>query len=358
MRLVPVVCLLGCVLAGPARAEVLIGVAGPMSGAFAGIGAEIRAGVEAAVARVNADGGIGGEPAAVVVVDDKCDAETGAAVANQLIGRGVRAVVGHACSAAAIPAAKAYAAAGVPLASPAVTNPRFTDERIGPLVFRVAPRSDEQPQAIVRHLLSEGPDVRVAFVNDGGIFGKGLTDAAIAGFRAGGGEPVADLSFTPGEKSQNALVGQLQDAAVSKVVIGAFHPDVAVIASEMRARGLTAEIVAGDPVGLNAFPDVAGAAAEGVVVALPAEAPDAPGRQEAVTALRAAGVEPGVVGLSAYAAVEILAAIGEASDPAAAARDATHETVIGPVTFDEKGDRREPGYALFVWRGGALVPLE
>lgn len=357
MRLLPALAL-AAVLAVPARAEVLIGVAGPMSGAFAGIGAEIQAGVETAVAALNARGGLDGEPVAVVTVDDKCDAETGTAVANQLIGRGVRYVVGHACAAAAIPAAKAYAAAGLPFVTPAVTNPRFTDERIGPLVFRLAPRSDAQPKAILRALLAEGPDVRVAFVSDGSVYGRGLIDAVAAGFTAAGGRPVATLDFTPGEKSQNALVGELQDAAVTRVVVGAFHPDLAVIATEMRARGLSATLLTGDAAALNAFPDLAGAAADGVVVAMPAPAPGAPGQSEAAAAIMALGAEPGMVALTSHAAVELLAATAGAADVGAALRAAPTATVIGPVTLDDKGDRLESGYGLFVWRAGTLQRLD
>ncbi len=148
------VLLVSTLAAAPAGAAVLVGIAGPMSGSFAPVGLEIRAGVEAAVADLNAAGGIGGEKLRTVVVDDKCDAETGAAVANQLVGKGVAVVVGHACTGAGLAAARVYAEHGIVLISPAATNPRFTDERIGPGVFRMVSRSDLQAQAVADRLLS------------------------------------------------------------------------------------------------------------------------------------------------------------------------------------------------------------
>ena len=80
----PVVAL--AALLSSAQADVVIGIAGPMGGSFADVGRDIKAGVEIAVAAANARGGIGGEKIVTVSVDDKCEAETGAAVANQLIG--------------------------------------------------------------------------------------------------------------------------------------------------------------------------------------------------------------------------------------------------------------------------------
>jgi branched-chain amino acid transport system substrate-binding protein len=48
-------------LAGPARADIVIGVAGPMTGSYASFGAQMRAGALQAVADLNAAGGINGQ---------------------------------------------------------------------------------------------------------------------------------------------------------------------------------------------------------------------------------------------------------------------------------------------------------
>ncbi len=347
---------------GIAKADVVIGVAGPMSGSFAVVGAEIRAGAEAAVRAVNAAGGLGGVRLRIAVVDDKCDGETGAGVANQLVGMGARLVVGHACTAAALPAAKVYAANGVVFISPAATNPRFTDERVGAGVFRMAARSDAQALAIADHLIAEFKDKRVGFVHDGSVYGQGLVDAVRAAFETAGGKAVMTERFTPGEKSQNALVGKVQDAALSAVVIGALQADSAVVATEIRARGLSAELIGGEAVGLEEFRDLAGAAGEGVVFALPVDYRDNPAAASAVASFRAAGFEPAGATLAAYAAVEAyVEAATEDGDSfeAVAARlgSETFETVIGLVAFDGKGDLQGAGYRLHVWRAGVPVPL-
>lgn len=78
-----------------AQAEVLIGVAGPMSGQYAWSGEQYRLGAQMAVQKINAAGGILGEPVRLIPGDDAADPEQAVAVANKLIGDGVVFVVGH-----------------------------------------------------------------------------------------------------------------------------------------------------------------------------------------------------------------------------------------------------------------------
>lgn len=355
--------ILAAVAAGPAAADVVIGVAGPMSGAFAPVGAEMEAGVRVMADRLNGAGGLDGETVVVEAVDDECNAAAGEAVANQLVGRGAALVVGHACTAAALPAARVYDRAGIVFITPAATNPRLTDETVGPGVFRLAPRSDAQSLLLGRHLADRYPGGRVAFVHDGSVYGQAFAEGVRAAFEAEGESGVATLAFTPGERSQNALVGQIQDAIVSAVVIGGLHADAAVIAGEMRARGLDAAIFGSEALGLDEFRDLAGAAAEGVVFTLPSDPSAASAAAVTVAALREAAVEPTAIAVRAAAAVEVYAAARvEAGtdafrDIASAISAGRFETSAGEIGFDRKGDTTAPGWSLAVWRDGAPVPL-
>ncbi|PKR90230.1 hypothetical protein CXZ10_02240 [Pleomorphomonas diazotrophica] len=344
-----------------ARADVVIGIAGPMGGSFADIGRDIKAGVEIAVATANARGGIDGEKIRTVSVDDKCEAETGAAVANQLLGKGVKAVVGHACTAAALPAGRVYAEAGVLFLSPAATNPRLTDEKIGTGVFRLAIRSDREGRAIAEYLKASFKGKRVAFVHDGSVYGQGLVEQAAKLFADDGGAVAMTESFTPGEKSQNNLIGKIQDAAVSAVVMGALQADAAVIAGEVRARGLDAALIGNEALALSEFKALAGEAAEGAVFFLPTVDKSRPEAVNLLLALEERQLMPTDTIFTAHAATEAaIAALANGEDlPAEAAflRKPGANTVLGKVVFDGKGDWRGATYVPQVWRGGAFVPL-
>ena len=78
---------LAAVLSCPARAEVLIGVAGPMTGKLAWTGTQLKRGAEVAVADINAAGGVLGQQVRLITVDDFCDPEQAVAAAQKLVGR-------------------------------------------------------------------------------------------------------------------------------------------------------------------------------------------------------------------------------------------------------------------------------
>ena len=96
-----------------AGAEVLIGVAGPMTGKDAWFGEQMERGAAQAVADLNAKGGVLGQQVRLVTADDFCDPEQAVAAARKLVSDGVIFVAGHYCSGASIPASEIYEAAGV-----------------------------------------------------------------------------------------------------------------------------------------------------------------------------------------------------------------------------------------------------
>src|SRR5262245_24532023 len=92
--------LTGCQTANkPApTAQIVIGVAGPMSGDLSPFGAQLKRGAEKAVADINAAGGVLGKPLKLEEADDKCDPKLAPAAAEDLVSRGVVFVDGHFCS--------------------------------------------------------------------------------------------------------------------------------------------------------------------------------------------------------------------------------------------------------------------
>ncbi len=98
---------------GAAWADVLFGVAGPITGPNAAFGAQLQKGAEAAVADINAKGGINGEQIKLEVGDDVSDPKQGISVANKFVGDGVKFVVGHFNSGVSIPSSEVYAENGI-----------------------------------------------------------------------------------------------------------------------------------------------------------------------------------------------------------------------------------------------------
>lgn len=121
-----------------ARADHTVVVAGPTSGPRAAETEAIRAAVQAATDMINTGGGVLGEPINVVLADDGCDAARAREAARSIILTQPRLVIGHACSSAAIAAAREYGAAHILMITPGARHRDLTSNRAGPTIFRLA----------------------------------------------------------------------------------------------------------------------------------------------------------------------------------------------------------------------------
>ena len=77
------------------HAEILIGLAAPLTGPNAWLAEQTERGVALAVADLNAAGGVLGQQVEVVTADDYCDGEQAVAAANKLVAVGVVFVAGN-----------------------------------------------------------------------------------------------------------------------------------------------------------------------------------------------------------------------------------------------------------------------
>jgi branched-chain amino acid transport system substrate-binding protein len=163
-------------LGGSARADILIGVAAPMTGATnAWFGEQVEHGAALAVADLNARGGVLGQRVRLITVDDYCDPEQAVAAANKLVSEGVVFVVGHFCSHSSIPASEVYGKAGVLMMSPGSSNPTLTE--LGRAnVFRFLHRDDALGVVAAKYIAEHWPDKKIAILHDDTTFGKGVAD--------------------------------------------------------------------------------------------------------------------------------------------------------------------------------------
>ena len=131
-----------CLGSAAGHAEIVIGVAGPMSGQYAAGGEQMRRGVLAAVDQLNAAGGILGQKVRAEVGDDACDPKQAVAVANTLVNKKINVIVGHYCSSSTIPASEVYSEAQIPMITIS-TNGLVTDRGLKN-IFRITGRDDQE----------------------------------------------------------------------------------------------------------------------------------------------------------------------------------------------------------------------
>jgi branched-chain amino acid transport system substrate-binding protein len=349
----------------PARADILVGVAGPLSGELGPLGQQMQTGASEAIAAINATGGVDGQMLKLEAIHDGCDAKKADAAANQLAADGAALVAGHLCLKASIAGAAVYAADRVVQISPGTTFGKFTDARPGPGIFRLAGRDDSEGAFAGAMLADRFRDRKIAIVDDRSAYGTTLAEAVLAALTAAGGTAAVRDSYDAGGKDYSPLVSRLEDSAIDAVFIADSAPEIAIIAREIREireRGLATVIVSGDALLDQAYGAKAGDAADGTLVAYPADPRHAPAAAPVVAALAERKIEAGGYVLPAYAAVQVWAAAAKAAGSTdfdkvvAALQGGQFATVIGNVTFDEKGDLRAPAYQWYVWHGGDFLP--
>jgi len=344
--------------AGSAWADLLIGVAGPLTGPNAAFGAQLQKGAEQAAADINAAGGINGEQVKIVLGDDVSDPKQGISVANKFVGDGVKFVVGHFNSGVSIPASEVYAENGILQITPASTNPNYTERGLWN-TFRVCGRDDQQGTVAGQYIFDKFKDAKVAVVHDKTPYGQGLADETKKAMNGLGVTEVLYEGIQPGEKDYSALIAKMKEAGVTIVYFGGLHTEAGLIMRQMADQGLKATLMSGDGITSNELASIAGDAVNGTLMTFPPDPRNNPNAADAVKKFRDAGFEPEAYTLYSYAAVQVIADAAKAAgenDPMKVAESAKakgpFKTVIGDIGFDSKGDITRPDYTMYEWKKG------
>jgi branched-chain amino acid transport system substrate-binding protein len=350
--------------APPALADILIGAAAPLSGTNAALGEQLRRGVQAAVDDINATGGIRGEKLAVTFADDGCDPRKAIDAATGFVSAGVKAVIGHYCSGASIPASKVYEKAGILQISPASTNPKFTDDG-GWNVVRLVPRDDAQAAAAAALVVDRFAGQKVAIVSDQSAAFTALAGKFAAALQQKGVTPTLQQSFKAGTKDFSTLARAIIGSGAGVVYLAGSYVEGGLIAQALREAGSTAQILSGDSLVTEDYGNQAKDAANGTLSTFTYDARKFPTAQGLVQRFRDKDQNPEGFTLYAYAAVQALAAAAEATGTLDSSRMAEwlrggnrFDTVVGPVSFDARGDLTNPTIAWFKWIDGRYVEVD
>ena len=363
---------LGCAVIGKGQ-TIKIGFAGPMTGDYSPFGLDMSNAMKLAVADF---GDVQGWKVELAVEDDGGTAEGGAAVANKLASDSTFvAMAGHMFSGASAAAMPIYEKAGIPMMSPAATNPELTTK--GSTVFnRNAFTDTEQGIGAARYLHEELGVKKLALVHDGTDYGQGLAKVVEENFVALGGEAVAFEAITPGESDYSAPLAAIADAAPQALYFGGYSAEAAVIVNQMEQAGLSDVVFfGGDGMYGKDFLSKVGDKGEGVHAATLVPPGTEPILRFNEAYLDAYGTEAGV--LSAFtwnsydAASVLMAAIqsvaiveGETlyiprGELVKAVRSMkNYQGISGVITCQENGECNASGPVFYVVKGGEWIPAE
>jgi branched-chain amino acid transport system substrate-binding protein len=352
--LLGVAALLG-LLSSPVMAQVQIAVVGPMTGSNATYGEQMKAGATQAVADLNKAGGVLGKQIVLNIGDDACDPKQAVSVANQMATKKVALVAGHYCSGSSIPASKVYLEEGVLQISPASTNPKFTDEG-GWGTFRTCGRDDQQGKVAGEYLAKHYKTQKIAILHDNSAYGKGLADETRKSLNAAGVKEATFDAYTPGEKDYSAVVSRLKQAGVTVIYIGGYHTESALIIRQAKEQGMKATLVGGDALVTKEFWQIAGPAGEGTLMTFSPDPRKNTVAAKVVKEFTDNKIDPEGYVLYTYATVQIWAEAAKkagTTDPKKVAAtlkaSGPWPSVLGPISFDKKGDITAGAYVMYIW---------
>ncbi|HVY88734.1 MAG TPA: branched-chain amino acid ABC transporter substrate-binding protein [Hyphomonadaceae bacterium] len=340
-----------------AKADIVVGLAGPMTGGIAAFGEQLKRGGEKAVEDINAKGGVLGQKLKIEIGDDACDPKQAVSVANDLVSKKAAVVIGHFCSGSSIPASSVYSEANVVEISPASTNPQYTERGLKN-VFRVCGRDDAQGPTMADYIIDHFKGKVVAIVDDKQTYSKGLADAFKAELNKKGVKEVLYDEITQGEKDYSALVTKLKQAKVDVLFYGGYQPEAALIARQAKEQGMKLTVAGGDALNDPEFNAIAGPAGDGTLFTFNPDATKDPANAALVKWFQDQKYEPAGYTLYAYAALQAWAeAVTKAKSTDGtkveeALRANKFNTTLGTIGFDAKGDVIAPGFLVYEYNGG------
>ena len=360
---------LGIAFAAPALADdITFAVVGPMTGQLATIGDQFKHGAEAAAAAINAKGGVMGRQIKLSIEDDVCDPKQAVSVANRIVGNGIKFIDGHACSGSSIPASAVYAESAVLMMSPASSNPLLTEDAAKngwPTIMRLYTRDDAQGAFIGPWIAEKYKGKNVVILHDKSAYGQGVADAVKATMNTGGLNEVLYEGINAGEKDYSALVTKLKDLKADVVYFGGYHPEGGLILRQSAEQNFKFQLIMPDSIATPEFWQIAGPAGEGTMFVFPSDPQSKPEAKEAVETITKSRLRAGRLhavllrGDPGFAEGITRAGSDDPVKVAEALKNGkAFDTVIGPITFDAKGDILNATYDINVWHDGKYAPMK
>lgn len=344
---------------------VRIGHAGPLTGGAAHWGRDNDNGARLAVEDLNQQQLlIGGKRTRFVLQseDDQADPKQAMVVANKLADMGVKGVLGHFNSGAAIPASAVYHRAGLPMVSTA-TNPGLTRQGYDN-VFRILASDEDVGMALAHYAVRELKAKKVALIDDRTAYGQGAAEVFARGVKGLGGVVVAQEFGSDKASDFTAILTRIKGRQPDVLFYGGMDAQGGLIARQMKQLGISAKLLGTDGLCTDEIARISAGAVDDVLYCTRGgkEIDGRPRGAEFAQRYKARfGVDALTYAPYLYDAMMALAAgmrAADSVDPAAylpAMRKIHFDGVTGAISFDAQGNLQQPDFTVFGYQDGKRV---
>lgn len=245
-----------------ASADIPVGEFASLTGATASFGQSSHKGTQMAIDEINATGGALGKKFRLITEDDQSRPGEAATVVRKMISRDrIIALLGEVASSRSLEAAPICQQSGIPMISPASTNPKVTE--VGDRIFRVCFIDPFQGTVLSKFALSKGWK-KVAILTDvKQDYSVGLSQFFKNHISANGGEVVSEQSYSSGDKDFKAQLTAIKGTQPDAILASGYYTEAGLIALQARELQIAAPLLGGDGWDSPSLVEVGGKAIEG-----------------------------------------------------------------------------------------------
>jgi branched-chain amino acid transport system substrate-binding protein len=348
---------------GPIR----IGISLPLTGDFTEPGEGVQRGYELWADYVNENGGLLGREVELIIRDDGSDPNKVVSDYERLINvENVDLVFGPFSSLLVVPSSEVAEKYKMLFVQPAGAAPEVFDRGLEYLFYAAPAVADDHGKYFNEYILSlpegERPET-AAYPELDDPFAQGTAEGIRAELEAGGIETVYREIYPPDQSDFAPIASKIADSGAELVVGGTQYEDSVNLLRALQELDYQPKaVISSTGPTLNSFGEALGDAAEGVMAPVGYHAmADFPTNQEFVELYEEEhGELPTEDPANAYTVGQIVQQaveeVGSVEDQDALRdyiRENEFETIVGPLTFNERGEP-ESAHMILQWQDGAI----
>jgi branched-chain amino acid transport system substrate-binding protein len=224
---------------GPIR----IGVVTPLSGTYAGIGQQVKWGLDLATAQINAAGGVMGRKLELMYEDEEANPAVATQKAEKLFQVSkVDFLTGTVNSGSTLAVGQVAERNGKLIATTVSFADSITADKCSPNVFRVNARAGMQSAALADWMAKEKPNANVFYLGPDYEMGRSTVAAFKAAAEAKGAKTVGEVFAPLDNKDYSPFFGQLRSSKPAVIYTSVAGNDTVRLFTQMAEFGVNRNV--------------------------------------------------------------------------------------------------------------------
>jgi len=234
---------LACAAAFAQTTPIKIGVVTPLSGTYAGIGQQVKWGLDLAAAQINSAGGVMGRKLELIYEDEEANPAVAVQKAEKLLQVSkVDFLTGTVNSGSTLAVGQVAERNGRLIATTVSFADSITGDKCSPNVFRVNARAGMQSAALADWMAQTKPNANVFYLGPDYEMGRSTVAAFKSAAEAKGAKSVGEVFAPLDNKDYSPFFGQMRAARPTVIYTSVAGNDTVRLFSQMAEFGLNRNV--------------------------------------------------------------------------------------------------------------------